>query len=121
MFEKFEVNLEDGIDFLIKEENFDDLWCVVFGVIYILNDEIIFCVGYVYDDGVVLVENCLLSILDIDCYWFFGGMIYMVSEDILIDVVYVFIDGCEVNIDKDRMILSNVFFGIDFIINFLGI
>ncbi|MEC9126058.1 MAG: porin, partial [Pseudomonadota bacterium] len=119
-FEKLEANLEDGIDFLIKEENFDDSWRAALGVTYILNDEITLRAGYAYDDGVVSVENRSLSIPDTDRHWFSGGMTYTVSEDTSIDVAYVFIDGREANIDKDRTILSNVLPGTDFTTNFSG-
>ena len=119
-FEKLEANLEDDVDFLIKEENFDDSWRAALGVTYILNDEITLRAGYAYDDGVVSVENRSLSIPDTDRHWFSGGMTYTMSEDTSIDVAYVFIDGREANINKDRTILSNVLPGTDFTTNFTG-
>lgn len=76
---------------------------------YKLNDQYMLCVGYVYDDGVVIVENCFLSIFDIDCYWIIGGVIYMLNDLIIFDFVYVYINGCEVNIDKFCDIGSIIF------------
>ncbi|WP_394222349.1 OmpP1/FadL family transporter [Alteromonas gracilis] len=119
-FQKLEANLDDGVDFLIKEENFDDSWRGALGVTYILNDEITLRAGYAYDDGVVSVENRSLSIPDTDRHWFSGGMTYSVSEDTSIDVAYVFIDGREANINKDRTILRDVVPGTDFTTNFTG-
>ena len=119
-FEKLEANLEDGVDFLIKQENFDDSWRAALGVTYILNDEITLRAGYAYDDGVVSVENRSLSIPDTDRHWFSGGMTYTMSEDTSIDLAYVFIDGREADINKDRTILNNVLPGTNFTTNFTG-
>jgi len=119
-FEKLEANLEDGVDFLIKEENFDDSWRAALGLTYILNDKITLRAGYAYDDGVVSVENRSLSIPDTDRHWFSGGMTYTMSEDTSIDLAYVFIDGREADINKDRTILSDVLPSTDFTTNFTG-
>ncbi len=105
-FEKLEANLQDGTDFLIKEENFDDSWRGSLGVTYILNDEITLRAGYAYDDGVVTVENRSLSIPDTDRHWFSGGLTYAMSENTSVDVAYVFIDGREADINKTRALNS---------------
>ncbi|NQY18351.1 OmpP1/FadL family transporter, partial [Alteromonas sp.] len=117
---KLEANLEDGVDFLIKEENFDDSWRASIGVTYILNDEITLRAGYAYDDGVVSVENRSLSIPDTDRHWVSGGMTYTVSEDTSVDLAYVFIDGREADINKDRTIIRDVLPETDFTTNFTG-
>ena len=119
-FQKLEANLEDGENFLIKEENFDDSWRGSIGVTYILNDEFTLRAGYAYDDGVVSVENRSLSIPDTDRHWISGGLTYTMSENTSIDAAYVFIDGREAYINKDRTILSDVLPNTDFTTNFTG-
>ena len=119
-FQKLEANLEDGENFLIKEENFDDSWRGSIGVTYILNDEFTLRAGYAYDDGVVSVENRSLSIPDTDRHWISGGLTYTMSENTSIDAAYVVIDGREAYINKDRTILSDVLPNTDFTTNFTG-
>jgi long-chain fatty acid transport protein len=101
-FEKLEANLNDGSDFLIKQENFDDSLRASVGVTYILSDELTLRAGYAYDDGVVTVENRSLSIPDTDRHWVSGGFTYSFNDDMSIDGAYVYINGREADIDKTR-------------------
>lgn len=99
-FQELKVIGSNGQMLFYKEEGFKDVYCFVLGIIYYYDDNWIFCIGIVFDDSLVLVNNCFIFILDQDCLWLSVGIIYVFNKDVLVDVGVLYMYGQYVEIKE---------------------
>ncbi|MCV2884509.1 outer membrane protein transport protein [Aestuariibacter sp. AA17] len=103
-FDVLEVNLDSGVDVLLKEENFSNTWRLSGGVTYQYNDNLVLRAGYAYDEGAVSVATRSLSIPDTDRHWITAGATYTLNETMTLDLGYAFLDAREADVNQTKQI-----------------
>lgn len=90
-FDDLIVNLDDGSDAFLKEEEFEDNWRFAVGADYRIDQTWLWRGGIAYDDSAVENEHRTLSIPDSSRLWFSTGVAYEYSPELTVDVSLTYI------------------------------
>lgn len=99
-FDVLEANLENGLDVLLKEENFKNARKYSVGATYVLDNTWTVRAGFAFDEGAVSDEHRSLSIPDTDRRWFSAGTTYTLNESLTLDAGVVKVLGKEAGVEE---------------------
>lgn len=99
-FDVLEANLENGIDVLLKEENFNNARKYSVGATYKLDNAWTIRGGVAFDEGAVSDEHRSLSIPDTDRRWLSAGTTYTINESMTLDAGVVKVLGKEASVEE---------------------
>lgn len=99
-FDVLEVNLENGVDVLLKEEQFHNAKKYSLGATYILNAQWVLRTGVAYDEGAVSDEHRSIGIPDTDRRWLSAGASYTLNDSLTIDAGIVKVYGKDARVNE---------------------
>ncbi|MBO9491811.1 porin [Endozoicomonas sp. G2_1] len=113
-FDELNIDLDDGNQLLLREENFENVWRVGLGTTYQLNDQWTVRGGYAYDEGAALTEFRSISIPDVDRQWFSLGATYQINKTFNVDLGYAYVRGKEGRVQEELALgaISSTFNGV---------
>ena len=106
-FDKLVVDMDSGVSFTAKEENWRDVWRYAIGADWQVAKSVILRAGYANDQSPVPEANRTLSIPDVDRQWFSVGAGWQYSSAWTLDFGLAFLKGEKGNINEEFAINYN--------------
>lgn len=100
VFEELTVNFDDGVDVLLKEEQFKDSLRYGLAIAYRMSDQLRLRAGLALDKGAVQSHYRSLSIPDTDRVWYSAGMTYQLGHGLSVDMALAYLDGDKVDLTE---------------------